>query len=445
MGRALGIDLGTTRCMMSVWEGGRLRVVPNALGFRATPSVVAYLEGGRRLVGEPARQQAVLNPQATVVFVKRFLGRRSGEVDANLGIASCPVLQGPNASIRFAVPGQLVSPEEIIAALLRKMVDDAVLALGEGVQETVITVPANFNPVQRQAVMAAAELAGLEVLRLLNEPTAVALAYGMNVNGNGTILVFDLGGGTFDVAILDVGEGVCEVRAISGDSQLGGIDFDQRLVAWITDTFEQHHGVNLRSDPHSRPRLWDAAEQARWELSANLETEIRLASIGASDSVPQHLAQTLTRAQLEELTGDLVQRCREALQQVLAEARVSAREIDEVILVGGSTRMPAIREMVASFWGKPFNGVVDPQEGVSLGAALQAAMIKGLAANVVLLDATPFSLSVATPGAEFTRIIEGNTTIPCRREEIFTTAVRRRKASPESRSFLMSMSMVSSR
>jgi molecular chaperone DnaK len=422
MERALGIDFGTTQCLMSVWEDGATRIIPNAEGFRATPSVVAYAQDRHLLVGQAARLQAGLNPQGTVLSVKRFLGRRWQEVDRSANITSCAVVAGPNAAIRFPLAGKLVSPEEITASLLRKLVDDASRSLGEEVREAAIAVPANFNHSQRQAVITAAELAGLRVLRLLNEPTAVALAYELRSRSNGTILVFDLGAGTFDVAILDVGEGVCEIRAVAGDTQLGGIDFDQRLVVWMADSFQKQHGIDLRSDPRNWPGLWQAAEQARIALSSNVETEIHLASSIAVQDSPGHLVQTLTRAKLEALTGDLIEKCRQALQQVVREARLSVHEIDEVLLVGGTARMPAIRAMVEEQCGKPCSGAFDAHEAVAMGAALQAAMVKGWMANVVVLDATPLPLSVGTPGGGYTRIIERNTTIPCRREEILTTA-----------------------
>jgi molecular chaperone DnaK len=424
MAKAVGIDLGTTNSVVAAtMEGGHAEVIPNAEGARVTPSVVAFTEDGQRLVGQVAKRQAILNPEATVYSAKRFIGRRWGEVDEEAKIVSYKVVKGPNDTVRFEIRGKQYAPEEISALVLRKLAEDAAKFLGEKVTEAVITVPAYFNDSQRQATKDAGKIAGLEVLRIINEPTAAALAYGMDKKGQETVLVFDLGGGTFDVSLLDVGDGVVEVRSTSGDGHLGGDDFDKRIVDWLADEFKRDQGIDLRNDPQALQRLYEAAERAKVELSTTTSTQINLPFITADASGPKHLNLSLTRAKFEQLTKDLIERTRGPVEQALSDAKLTADDIDEVILVGGATRIPAVQELVRRLTGgKDPNMTVNPDEVVAVGAALQAGVLKGEVEDVVLLDVTPLSLGLETLGGVMTKVIERNTTIPARRTETFSTA-----------------------
>ena len=424
MAKAVGIDLGTTNSVVAAtMEGGQAEVIPNAEGQRTTPSVVAFTEDGQRLVGQVAKRQMILNPENTIYSIKRFIGRKWQEVEEEAKMVSYKVVKGPNDAVRIEVRGKQYSPEEISAIILRKLAEDGAKGLGEKVNEAVITVPAYFNDAQRQATKDAGRIAGLDVLRIINEPTAAALAYGIDKKGSETVLVFDLGGGTFDVSILDVGDGVVEVRSTSGDGHLGGDDFDKRIVDWMAEEFKRDQGIDLRSDPQALQRLYEAAERAKIELSATTSTQINLPFITADANGPKHLNMTLTRAKFEELVNDLVERTRGPVEQALSDAKLTAGDIDEVILVGGSTRIPAVQKLVRSLTGgKDPNMSVNPDEVVALGAALQAGVLKGEVEDVVLLDVTPLSVGLETLGGVMTKVIERNTTIPARRTETFSTA-----------------------
>src|SRR5215510_7520095 len=423
MAKAVGIDLGTTNSVVAVMEGGKPTVIVNTEGSRLTPSVVAFTRTGERLVGQLAKRQAALNPENTIYSAKRFIGRRYSEVQEEIKNVPFKVVAGPNDAVRFDINGKLYAPEEISALVLRKLADDAAKYLGEKVVDAVITVPAYFNDAQRQATKDAGKIAGLNVLRIINEPTAASLAYGLDKKKNETILVFDLGGGTFDVSILDVGDGVFEVKATSGDTHLGGDDFDKRIVDWLAEEFQRQNGIDLRKDRQALQRLTEAAEKAKIELSSLMETHISLPFVTADANGPKHLDMTLTRAKFEQLTHDLVERCVGPVKQALADAKLTDRDIDEVILVGGATRMPSIQTLVRRLMnGKEPNQSVNPDEVVAVGAAIQAGVLAGEVKDVVLLDVTPLSLGIETLGGVMTKVIERNTTIPVRRSEVFSTA-----------------------
>src|SRR6201994_1926785 len=424
MAKAVGIDLGTTNSVVAAtMEGGQAEVIPNAEGGRVTPSVVAFTDDGQRLVGQVARRQAILNPEATIYSAKRFIGRKFHEVDEEAKIVSFKVVAGPNDAVRFEVRGKEYAPEEISALILRKLAEDAAKFLGERVTEAVITVPAYFNDAQRQATKDAGKIAGLEVLRIINEPTAAALAYGLDKKGSETVLVYDLGGGTFDVSVLDVGDGVVEVRSTSGDGHLGGDDFDKRIVDYLADEFSGDTGIDLRNDPQALQRLYEAAERAKVALPSSTTAQVNLPFITADASGPKHLTTSLTRAKFEQLVNDLIERTRGPVQAALSDAKLSAEDIDEVILVGGSTRIPKVQELVRRLTGgKDPNMTVNPDEVVAIGAALQAGVLKGEVEDVGLLGVLPLSLGLETLGGVMTKVIERNTTIPARRTETFSTA-----------------------
>jgi molecular chaperone DnaK len=425
MSKIVGIDLGTTNSVVAVMEGGDPTVIPTAEGGRLCPSVVAFTKSGERLVGQTAKRQAVVNPDNTLYSVKRLIGRRYEETEIERKMLSYQIVEGPSGDARIRVPinGKTYTPQEISSMVLAKLKADAEAYLGESVAQAVITVPAYFNDSQRQATKDAGKIAGLEVLRIINEPTAAALAYGLEKKENETILVWDLGGGTFDVSVLEVGEGVIEVKSTNGDTHLGGDDWDQRVVDWIADEFRKEQGVDLRQDRQALQRLKEAAEKAKIELSTMLETEINLPFITADAGGPKHLQMKLTRSKFEQLTENLVKRCRGPFERALADAKLKTANIDEVVLVGGATRMPMIQELVRELTGgkEPHKGV-NPDEVVAVGAAIQAGVLGGEVKDVLLLDVTPLSLGVETLGGVMTTLIPRNTTIPTRKSEVFSTA-----------------------
>ena len=425
MGKVVGIDLGTTNSCVAVMEGGKPTVIANAEGFRTTPSVVAYTKAGDRLVGQIAKRQAVMNPENTFYSVKRFIGRKHDEVGSGSSDISYNIVKDGNGNVKLecSAQGKQFSAEEISAQVLRKLVDDASKYLGEKVTEAVITVPAYFNDSQRQATKDAGKIAGIEVKRIINEPTAASLAYGLDKKSNETILVFDLGGGTFDVSVLEVGDGVFEVLSTSGDTHLGGDDFDKKIVDHLASTFQKNEGIDLRKDKQALQRLTEAAEKAKIELSGVTQSEINLPFITATQEGPKHLDMTLTRAQFEELCSDLIDRSRTPVEKAMKDAKLTKEDIHEVVLVGGSTRIPAVQELVKKILGKDPNKGVNPDEVVAMGAAIQGGVLAGEVKDILLLDVTPLSLGVETLGGVMTKIIPRNTTIPTKKSEVFSTAV----------------------
>jgi molecular chaperone DnaK len=420
--KIIGIDLGTTNSVVAVMEGTEAKVIPNAEGNRTTPSVVAFTKGGERLVGQVAKRQSVTNPKNTIFSIKRFMGRKFSEVSEEMKMVPYTVERADNGDVRIVVEGKKFSPPEISAMILGKLKQAAEDYLGEKVEQAVITVPAYFNDSQRQATKDAGKIAGLNVERLVNEPTAAALAYGLDKKKDQTIAVYDFGGGTFDISILEVGEGVVEVKATNGDTHLGGDNIDQRVIDWLLEEFKKDQGIDLGNDPMALQRLKEAAEKAKIELSSAVETDINLPFITADASGPKHLNLRLTRSKLEQLVEDLVQRSMGPCKRALEDAKVAAKDIDEVVLVGGQTRMPAIQKVVRDFFGKEPHKGVNPDEVVAVGAAIQGGVLRGDVKDVVLLDVTPLSLGIETLGGVFTKMIDRNTTIPARKTEVFSTA-----------------------
>ena len=422
MAKVLGIDLGTTNSCMAIMEGGQPVVIPNAEGGRTTPSVVAFTKSGERLVGTPAKRQAVTNPKNTIFSIKRFMGRKHDEVAHEISLVPYEVVRAANGDAHVRVGDKTYSPPEISSMILQKMRADAEAYLGEKISQAIITVPAYFNDSQRQATKDAGRIAGLEVLRIINEPTAASLAYGLDKKKDEKIAVYDLGGGTFDISVLEIGEGVFEVKATNGDTHLGGDDFDQRVIQWMAEEFRKEQGIDLSKDPMALQRLKEAAEKAKCELSSSQQTEINLPFITADASGPKHLTMTLTRAKLEQLVDDLVGRTVKPVESCLRDARIEAARIDEAILVGGMTRMPKVQDTAQRLFGKEPHKGVNPDEVVAVGAAIQGGVLKGEVKDVLLLDVTPLTLGIETLGGIATPLIERNTTIPTRKSEIFSTA-----------------------